>query len=202
MEHTPFTVSEGDCVLCFHTLSRVACGCTCAGPYKVNGVPLRRINQAYVIATSKTVDVSGVKLPESVNDKFFKAADAGKAGKSEAAFFEGDAPKVRGQRTVTTAASILTLCNVVVAARCGAGFRERLCASCCQLCCAAVLHGACSFVYPHCVHVVVNVWHVVCGCSFRCGRFCVFFCAGSRGVAFLGFSVVGLVSGLHSVYVS
>jgi large subunit ribosomal protein L6e len=27
------------------------------GPYKINGVPLRRVNQAYVIATSSTVDL-------------------------------------------------------------------------------------------------------------------------------------------------
>jgi large subunit ribosomal protein L6e len=32
------------------------------GPYKVNGVPLRRVNQAYVIATSTTVDVAGLKV--------------------------------------------------------------------------------------------------------------------------------------------
>merc|ERR1719223_1695010 len=38
------------------------------GPYKINGVPLRRVNQAYVIATSTKVDVSGVNLPESVSE--------------------------------------------------------------------------------------------------------------------------------------
>lgn len=32
------------------------------GPYKINGVPLRRVNQAYVIATSTKVDVSGLKV--------------------------------------------------------------------------------------------------------------------------------------------
>lgn len=37
------------------------------GPFKVNGVPLRRVNQAYVIATSTKVDLTEVKvgvLPE------------------------------------------------------------------------------------------------------------------------------------------
>ena len=32
------------------------------GPYKINGVPLRRVNQAYVIATSTKVDVSAAKV--------------------------------------------------------------------------------------------------------------------------------------------
>merc|ERR1712094_82305 len=38
------------------------------GPYKVNGVPLRRVPQSYVIATQTKVDVSKVKIPDTVND--------------------------------------------------------------------------------------------------------------------------------------
>ena len=42
------------------------------GPFDVNGVPLRRINQAYVIATSTKVDLAGVQLPADVDDAYFK----------------------------------------------------------------------------------------------------------------------------------
>jgi large subunit ribosomal protein L6e len=49
------------------------------------------VNQAYVIATSKKVDVSGVKLPDNVNDAFFVA----EGGKDTTDFFSTDKPKVR-----------------------------------------------------------------------------------------------------------
>merc|ERR1711998_496931 len=42
------------------------------GPYKVNGIPLRRVPQSYVIGTSTVVDVSGAEIPAEVNDSFFK----------------------------------------------------------------------------------------------------------------------------------
>jgi len=42
------------------------------GPYKVNGVPARRVNQAYVIATSTIVDIGALKIPEAYTDEFFK----------------------------------------------------------------------------------------------------------------------------------
>jgi large subunit ribosomal protein L6e len=57
-------------------------------------VPLRRVNQAYVIATSTTADVSGVKLPAALaggdrvaESNFFKA-DVSKPAKGRAGFFE------------------------------------------------------------------------------------------------------------------
>mmetsp|Transcript_36114 Transcript_36114/g.61982 ORF Transcript_36114/g.61982 Transcript_36114/m.61982 type:complete len:240 (+) Transcript_36114:52-771(+) len=51
------------------------------GPYKINGCPLRRVNQAYVIATSTTVDISGVNVPENINDAYFKRPAQEKKGR-------------------------------------------------------------------------------------------------------------------------
>merc|ERR1712138_18804 len=45
------------------------------GPYKVNGVPLRRVNMSYVIATSQKVDVSKVDS-KKFNDAYFARSDA------------------------------------------------------------------------------------------------------------------------------
>merc|ERR1712170_158692 len=56
------------------------------GPYKVNGVPLRRCTQSAVIATSTKLDVSGVSIPDSINDAYFKRAATAK--KSEEGIFE------------------------------------------------------------------------------------------------------------------
>ncbi|CAF3419624.1 unnamed protein product [Rotaria sp. Silwood1] len=41
------------------------------GPHKLNGVPLRRVNQIYVIATSTKLDLSSTKF-DNLDDKFFK----------------------------------------------------------------------------------------------------------------------------------
>jgi len=41
------------------------------GPFKINGVPLRRVNQRYVIATSTKVDTSSFDA-KSVNDSHFQ----------------------------------------------------------------------------------------------------------------------------------
>ena len=46
------------------------------GPYKVNGVPLKRVNQAYTIATKTKVNVSAaVPLVEKMDEKKFFAVN-------------------------------------------------------------------------------------------------------------------------------
>merc|ERR1712149_62731 len=53
------------------------------GPFKVNGVPMRRVPQSYVIATKTTVDVSKVAVPASVNDAMFKKVKTAKKKDNE-----------------------------------------------------------------------------------------------------------------------
>ncbi|KAF2682050.1 60S ribosomal protein L6-B [Lentithecium fluviatile CBS 122367] len=66
------------------------------GPFKVNGVPLRRVNARYVIATSTKVDLAGVD--ESVVKKasepsyFTKDKEAKKSGE-DAFFKQGEKPE-------------------------------------------------------------------------------------------------------------
>merc|ERR1711966_129351 len=56
------------------------------GPYKVNGVPVRRVNQAYVIATSTKLDISSVTVDAKLDDAYFKKHTV-KKKKTEAEFF-------------------------------------------------------------------------------------------------------------------
>merc|ERR1719171_824980 len=69
------------------------------GPYSVNGVPLKRVNQRFVIATSTKVDVAKAKA-DKVTDAFF-AKDASekkkkKKAKSEEGFFAGAGEEKKG----------------------------------------------------------------------------------------------------------
>ncbi|KAA1466326.1 60S ribosomal protein L6 [Dentipellis sp. KUC8613] len=60
------------------------------GPFKVNGVPLRRVNQAYVIATSTKIDLGDFKVDEKFNDAYFaKAAKKGSRSAEEEFFADG-----------------------------------------------------------------------------------------------------------------
>uniref|UniRef100_A0A061RIH8 60S ribosomal protein L6 n=1 Tax=Tetraselmis sp. GSL018 TaxID=582737 RepID=A0A061RIH8_9CHLO len=62
------------------------------GPFNVNGVPLRRVDQSYVIATSTKLDVSAVDVSK-FDDKYFKAEAKGKKEKSEEEFFSQEPTK-------------------------------------------------------------------------------------------------------------
>jgi len=59
------------------------------GPFKINGVPLRRVNQSYVIATSTKIDVSAVNV-DKFDDKYFSKESSKKKKKGEGEFFEAE----------------------------------------------------------------------------------------------------------------
>ena len=61
------------------------------GPYKVNGVPLRRVNQAYTMTSSTTVDIKGADVSK-IEDVFFKKEK--KSGKSQDEKFFAEGQKV------------------------------------------------------------------------------------------------------------
>jgi len=61
------------------------------GPHKVNGVPIRRVNQVYTLSTSTKVDLAGVKT-DSVTDETFAKETTAKRTRSQR-FFAENAPK-------------------------------------------------------------------------------------------------------------
>ncbi|PCD45492.1 hypothetical protein AU210_000926 [Fusarium oxysporum f. sp. radicis-cucumerinum] len=66
------------------------------GPFKINGVPLRRVNSRYVIATSYKVDISGLdekKIEEVSQPKYFTAEKAKEKAGEEAFFKQGEKPQ-------------------------------------------------------------------------------------------------------------
>merc|ERR1711959_872094 len=65
--------------------------CLITGPFKVNGIPLRRVPQSYVIGTSTVVDVSGADS-SSVDDALFKKPKSAKK-KADGPFAEEAAKK-------------------------------------------------------------------------------------------------------------
>ena len=61
------------------------------GPYKVNGVPVRRVNQVYTLSTSTMVDLAGVNAASITDETFAREATA-KRSRSQR-FFAENAPK-------------------------------------------------------------------------------------------------------------
>ena len=60
------------------------------GPYKYNGVPLKRVNQAYVLPTSTKVDLAA-NVADKIKDEFFSRVKVTR--ESEKDFFEEPAKK-------------------------------------------------------------------------------------------------------------
>ncbi len=58
------------------------------GPFKINGVPLKRVNQAYTMTTSATVALKGVDAA-SVKDTMFTRSKVQKKADGAAFFAEG-----------------------------------------------------------------------------------------------------------------
>merc|ERR1719456_1064027 len=63
------------------------------GPMKVNGVPLRRVNQRYVVATSTKVALGKIDASK-YNDKFFAREKKATKKKDEGEFFAQEAAPV------------------------------------------------------------------------------------------------------------
>ncbi|KAF9614282.1 hypothetical protein IFM89_017145 [Coptis chinensis] len=59
------------------------------GPFKINGVPLRRVKQSYVIATSTKVDITDLDVTK-FDDKYFAKDVARKKKKGEGQFYEAE----------------------------------------------------------------------------------------------------------------
>ena len=67
------------------------------GPFKVNGVPLRRVNARYVIATSHKVNLAGLdqaKIDEVAGDKYFAREKSDKKKGEDEFFKQGEKPEV------------------------------------------------------------------------------------------------------------
>lgn len=57
------------------------------GPFSINSCPMRRISQRYVIATQTRVKLGPWKVPEHINDAYFKRAAKKNANRGEGDIF-------------------------------------------------------------------------------------------------------------------
>jgi large subunit ribosomal protein L6e len=63
------------------------------GPFRINACPLRRVNQIYTIATKTTIDLKGVKIPQKLNDDYFKRKVLKKPKHTEGEIFDNKKEK-------------------------------------------------------------------------------------------------------------
>lgn len=57
------------------------------GPFLINACPLRRVSQNYVIATSTRIPLKGFKVPQIINDDYFKRKREKRPKKEEGDIF-------------------------------------------------------------------------------------------------------------------
>ena len=70
-------------------LKQLKSGLLCVtGPFKLNGVPVKRVNQVYTLSTSTKVKLDGVKLDKISDDTFAKKVKKSRSHK----FFAENAP--------------------------------------------------------------------------------------------------------------
>jgi large subunit ribosomal protein L6e len=82
------------------------------GPFKLNGVPVRRVNQAYVIATSTKVALPNLDLSK-FNDKYFAGVETkpSKKGEKVRQHEQNKSRLTREQQHSKPAAAALQLCH-------------------------------------------------------------------------------------------
>merc|ERR1712001_37247 len=80
------------------------------GPFKINGVPLQRVNQKYVIATSTKLEFASA-IPERVNDEYFsrielnahEGQNEGEIFQTKKAVYQASAERKEDQKAVDAA---------------------------------------------------------------------------------------------------
>ena len=58
------------------------------GPFHLNGCPLRRVNQIYTIATKTKLNIKSLKVPDHLNDEYFKRQKLKKPKHTEGEIFD------------------------------------------------------------------------------------------------------------------
>ncbi|TRM67723.1 ribosomal protein L6e-domain-containing protein [Schizophyllum amplum] len=86
------------------------------GPFRVNGVPMRRVNQAYVIATSTKVELGDFKVDEKINDAYFAKEKKNGSQSAEVEFFEDGKPKAKEAFPESKAADQKEVDKAIIAA--------------------------------------------------------------------------------------